>query len=374
MERKNSKYSEGLVFLVVLVSIAFIVSFSVAFYLAKSNARFGDDSFSEIASKSLNEISSSSTTVTPDQSSTGSTSFPFQEMTIPHLRNRQYKSNISRMESVSENANYTSYIASYDSDGLVINGLLTKPKASMPDGGFPAIVFVHGYVSPDEYKTLVNYISYVDYLARNGFVVFKIDLRGHGDSAGEPGGGYYSGDYVIDTLNAYSALESLDYVNSKAIGLWGHSMAGNVILRSFSVKKNVPAAVIWAGAGYTYSDLQEYMIEDASYRPPPANSERARKRQELRDAYGNFDPNHWFWKQVPATNYLGDVTGALQLNHALDDKVVSIEYSRNLNEILNQTSILHELNEYSSGGHNLTGSTFSQAMQKTVEFFKGNLK
>ena len=140
------------------------------------------------------------------------------------------------------------------------------------------------------------------------------------------------------------------------------------------MKKNVPAAVIWAGAGYTYSDLQEYMIEDASYRPPPANSERARKRQELRDAYGNFDPNHWFWKQVPATNYLGDVTGALQLNHALDDKVVSIEYSRNLNEILNQTSILHELNEYSSGGHNLTGSTFSQAMQKTVEFFKGNLK
>ena len=49
----------------------------------------------------------------------------------------------------------------------------------------------------------------MDYLAQNGFVVFKIDLRGHGDSEGEPGGGYFGADYVTDTLNAHSALETL---------------------------------------------------------------------------------------------------------------------------------------------------------------------
>ena len=37
---------------------------------------------------------------------------------------------------------------------------------------------------------------------------------------------------------------------------------------------------------------------------------------------------------------------------------------------LHDAKIPSELNEYQSGGHNLTGSTFSQAMQKTVDFYR----
>jgi len=302
------------------------------------------------------------------------TPFPFQELTIPYLRNRLYDGRIEDKVKYFENSGYTSYIASYSSDGLKVNGLLTEPKGDMPAEGWPAIIFIHGYIVPENYRTTVNYNSYVDYLAKNGFVVYKIDLRGHGESEGEAGGGYYSGDYIIDTLNAYNALLNTENVNNKAIGLWGHSMAGNIVLRSLAAKPDIPAVVIWAGAGYTYTDLLEYMISDNSYRPPPKNTERARKRQELRNAYGTFEPGHWFWKQVPATNYLEGIRGAIQLNHAIDDNVVSIQYSRNLNNLLNKTPITHELNEYPSGGHNLAGSTFNQAMQNTVEFFKKYLK
>ncbi|OGM25102.1 hypothetical protein A2962_02250 [Candidatus Woesebacteria bacterium RIFCSPLOWO2_01_FULL_39_61] len=301
------------------------------------------------------------------------TPFAFQEMTIPYLRSKTYLSSLGEMQKVRENPNYTSFLTSYNSDGFKVYGLLTKPRGEMPKDGYPAVVFIHGYIPPENYQTKVNYASYVDYLAKNGFVIFKIDLRGHGNSEGEPGGGYYSGDYVIDTLNAVSALRNSDFVNPDNIGLWGHSMAGNIVLRSFVADLKIPAVVVWAGAGFTYSDLQEYRIEDTSYRPPPSDSERAKERQKLRDMYGNFDPNNWFWKQVPATNYLDGVTGAVQLNHSKDDNVVSIEYSRNLNSILNQANIRHELNEYAAGGHNLSGITFNQAMQKTVEFFMNNL-
>lgn len=301
------------------------------------------------------------------------TPFPFEEMTIPYLRAKEFKSSLGELQPVSENASYTSYLTSYTSEGLKINGLLTKPVGETPEKGFPAIVFIHGYIPPIQYQTLEKYVDHVDFLARNGFVVFKIDLRGHGNSEGEAGGGYYSADYVLDSLNAYAALQSADFINPKAIGLWGHSMAGNVVLRSLAAKVEIPAVVIWAGAGFTYLDLNEYSISDSSYQPPPQNTERTKKRQELRELYGNPVDGNPFWKLVAPTDYLKDIKGAIQLNHAVNDEVVNIEYSRNLNRILDKTSVIHEFHELSSGGHNISGSAFTQAMQNTVDFFKKHL-
>ena len=59
----------------------------------------------------------------------------------------------------------------------VENGLLTVPLGDVPAGGFPAIVFVHGYIPPEIYRTTERYVDYVDALARSGFVVFKIDRQ-----------------------------------------------------------------------------------------------------------------------------------------------------------------------------------------------------
>ncbi|MBI2031856.1 MAG: alpha/beta fold hydrolase [Candidatus Levybacteria bacterium] len=302
------------------------------------------------------------------------TPFPFQEMTIPYLRARSYESSLGKLSQATETATYIGYLTSYDSDGLEVNGYLTIPKADIPENGWPAIIFVHGYIPPKNYRTLENYSTYVDYLAKNGFVVFKIDLRGHGTSEGEPGGGYYSSDYIIDVLNARAALKNSDFVNSEKIGLWGHSMAGNVVSRALAASPEISATVIFAGAVYTYEDFSQFRIQDSSYQPPNEDSQTRRKRNELFEKYGQFDPNSSFWKQVPMTNYLGDIKGAIQINHALDDNVVDTRYSRNFNSILDNTDIPHELNEYASGGHNFTGASFNQSMQNTVSFFQKYLK
>lgn len=320
-----------------------------------------------------NEIAARSSIKIEEKENVEPTPFPFRELTIPYLKNRVYKSNLGSLKKVSENLNYTSYLASYDSDGFKINGLLTIPSGTQPIEGWSAIVFVHGYIPPANYKTLENYSSYVDALARESFVVFKIDLRGNGDSEGEPGGAYYSSDYIIDTLNAYTALKNSDFVNPEKIGLWGHSMAGNVVSRALAAKPTIPAISIWAGAVYTYEDFSKFSIQDNSYRPPSQDSEARRKRNELFEIYGQFDPNSEFWKQVPMTNYLDDIKGAIQINHAVDDNIVDIRYSRNFKSLLDKTSIIHELNEFPSGGHNISGTSFSQAMDNTVEFFRKNL-
>lgn len=302
------------------------------------------------------------------------TTGPFDDMTIPYLRAKKYTGKINELSRIGANQNYTSYLTSYNSDGLKINGLLTVPNEERPLEGYPAIIFIHGYIPPTIYETLTNYSAYVDYLARNGFVVFKIDLRGHADSEGEASGAYYSGDYIVDVLNAYSALQGYEDVNPSKIGIWGHSMAGNVTLRALAAKPEIPAAVIWAGAVYTYSDMQELGIQDNSYRPPTDNTNRQRRRDQLFETYGQFSPDNPFWQKVAPTNYLNDIKGAIQLNHAVDDYVVSIEYSRGLAKLLSDSKVPHELKEYQSGGHNLAGDSFNLAMQNTVDFFNNHIK
>jgi dipeptidyl aminopeptidase/acylaminoacyl peptidase len=360
-KRPNSKNSKLIIF-----SLIFLVLFT-ALPLQLLKTRKTDSEI--IAPGNVNVEKTINPTSSP---------FPFQELTIPYLRNREYKSSLNELTLISQNSSYKNYLTSYDSDGLKINGLLTIPtgdaQENIGEAGWPAIVFVHGYIPPTTYQTTQNYASYVDYLARNGFVVFKIDLRGHADSEGEPGGAYYSGDYVIDTLNAYEALKTANFVNQKQVGLWGHSMAGNIVFRSFVAKQDIPAIVIWAGAVYTYEDMQEFGINDNSYRPPSLSTKRQRDRQRLRETEGDYSPDSLFWQQVVPTNFIDGISGAIQINHAADDSVVNIGYSRNLISILDTTQIIHQLNEYPSGEHNITGISFDKAMQNTVEFFKTYLR
>jgi uncharacterized protein len=302
------------------------------------------------------------------------TPYPFYDLTIPYFREQNFDSSLASLEEVASNASYTSYVTNYTSSGFKVNGLLTEPTGERPEGGWPAIVFIHGYLPPSSYATLGQpYSAYVDYLARNGFVVFKIDLRGHGESEGEPGGAYYSSDYVVDSLNAYSALQKAEFVNPNKVGIWGHSMAGNISMRTIAARPEIPAVVIWAGAGFTYTDLFTYRITDASFDPNQSASSRTRMREQIRKLYGDPDPSKPFWQQLAPTNYLSELQGSIQIHHAVDDNVVDIRYSRDLSALLEKASVEHEFYEYQSGGHNISDASFTTAMERTVEFYKNNL-
>ncbi|MBK8797420.1 MAG: alpha/beta fold hydrolase [Anaerolineales bacterium] len=186
-----------------------------------------------------------------------------------------------------DGANYAQYIASYISEGNKIYGLLTIPFGDASEKGFKAIVFNHGYIPPDQYRTTERYEAYVDALARSGFVVFKIDLRGFGNSEGEPTGTYFSPDYTIDAIAALKSLQTLAYVDPEGIGMWGHSMAGNLVLRAMLIEPAIKAGVIWAGAVYSYDDFSRYSIEDPSYDPTAADVSASRQiGQQIRETYG----------------------------------------------------------------------------------------
>lgn len=299
------------------------------------------------------------------------------DLTIAALRGREITgSDIVLEERLADGPSYAQYIASYISEGNKIYGLLTVPFGDVPPGGFKAIVFNHGYIPPDAYRTTERYVPYVGTLASHGFVVFKIDMRGHGNSEGEATGAYYSPAYTIDAIAALKSLQRMDMVDPQGIGMWGHSMSGNVVLRAMLVEPDIKAGVIWAGAVFSYEDFVRYRISDPS-RPPAApdgeESPSRRRSRLIREAYGEPDLSHPYWQAVSLTENIEYLQDPLQIHHAVNDTVVNVGYSIELSAVLDANNKLYEFYQYAGGGHDIDSPYFEEAILRTVAFFQKHL-
>lgn len=296
------------------------------------------------------------------------------ELSIASLRAGQYPgSDIVIEETLTPGSNYQRYIVSYKSEGLKIYALLTVPNGEKPETGWPAIVFNHGYIPPQEYRTTERYVAYADTFSRNGYIVFKPDYRGHGDSEGEAAGGYGSNSYTIDVLNATESLKKYKDADPKRVGMWGHSMGGFVALRSMVVDADIKAAVIWAGVVASYPDLLNNWRR-RTFTPPPGIPSRALSwRNRLISKYGEPDENPEFWNSISANSYLSDIGGPIQLHHGTADTSVPVLFSQTLKEQLDRAGKTNELYVYEGDDHNLAGN-FNLAAERSVEFFDKYVK
>lgn len=298
------------------------------------------------------------------------------ELTIAALREREITgSDIVLEQRLADGMNYSQYIASYISEGNKIYGLLTIPFGDVPPGGFKAIVFNHGYIPPTSYRTTERYVAYVGTLASHGFVVFKIDMRGHGSSEGEPTGSYYSPGYTIDAITALKSLQRMDIVDPQGIGMWGHSMAGNLVLRAMLIEPDIKAGVIWAGAVYSYEDFVRYRISDPSRSSAPSGEETPSRRRSrlIRETYGEPDLAHPYWQAVSLTENIEYLQSPVQLHHAVNDTVVNVGYSIELSTVLDAHGKVYEFYQYAGGGHDINSPHFEEAILRTVAFFQKHL-
>lgn len=294
-------------------------------------------------------------------------------LSIESLRHDDYPgSELVIEQTLSPGNNYDRYIASYKSEGLKIYGLLTVPKGTPPETGWPVIIFNHGYIPPSQYRTTERYIAYTDGFSKNGYVLFRPDYRGHGNSEGEARGGYGSNDYTIDVLNAVSSIKKLPYVDENRIGMWGHSMGGHITLRNMVVNGEIKAGVIWAGVVASYPDLLNNWRR-GNNTPRPQTTRRSSWRNELSEQYGTPETNPEFWNSISANSYLGEISGPLQLHHGTADTSVPQEFSITLKNQMDTAGKEAELYIYNGDDHNLSKS-FSLAMNRSIEFFDKHVK
>ncbi len=297
-------------------------------------------------------------------------------LSIESMKKVKYPgSDLTIEENLSSASSYKQYIVSYKSEELKIYALLTVPTVQEPTNGFPAIVFNHGYIPPDQYATTERYTSYVDYFARSGYIVLKPDYRGHGNSQGDPLGAYYSPAYTVDVLNALASIKKYDLVNADRIGMWGHSMGGNITLRSSIINtSDIKAAVIWGGVVGSYYDLMNNWRRSMPFVPTQRETAvRGRLRQMMVEKYGTPDKNPSFWNSIDPTYFLSDLHTPIQLHTGLEDESVPHEFSESLYKKLSDIGKETELYTYPGDDHNIS-QNFSLAMQRSLAFFDKYLK
>ena len=313
-------------------------------------------------------------TETPTETPTP-TPIPLHPLSIESMRRLDYPgSALVIKQTLEPGSNYDRFIASYLSEGLTIYGLLTVPRGTRPETGWPVIIFNHGYIAPRVYRTTERYVGYVDGFARNGYIVFKSDYRGHGSSEGEARGGYGRPDYTIDVLNALAAVRDFPAADPRRIGMWGHSMGGHITLRSMVISDEIRAGVIWAGVVVSYPDLfTRWRPLPAGQPTPTPNPARGGWRTGLIATYGSPEQNPEFWASISPNSFLVDLSGPVQLHHGTVDESVPLEFSLILEREIRQAGGSVELYTYEGDDHNLAGF-FGLAMQRSISFFDTYVK
>lgn len=294
---------------------------------------------------------------------------------LTYMREQSYPGSELKIEQTLEDgSNYHQYVASYMSDGLKIYGLLTVPIGEKPTTGWPVIIFNHGYIPPEQYVTTERYVAYVDNFARNGYIVFKSDYRGNGKSEGQPEGAYYSPAYTVDVLNALASLKKYKDADPKKIGMWGHSMGGNITLRSLEISPDIKVAVIWGGVVGSYDDLMNHWTRAVPFTPSPRQLQlRNNGRQNLIKQYGTPAQNPDFWNSIDPVSHLDLIQAPLQLDAGGSDEEVPVAFSQNLYDKMQAVGETVEFYSYPGSDHNISQG-FEQAMERSLSFFDKYLK
>ncbi len=318
-------------------------------------------------------------TATPDPNDEGGIAeiepFDGDALTIDYLRRQEYPpQELTIQRQLSPGSNYDRYIASYQSEGLRIDGLLTVPRGAKPASGWPVIIFNHGYIPPAVYRSDERYVAYVDGFARNGYIVFRPDYRGHAFSEGEARGAYGYPDYTIDVLNATAAMKNYPDADPQRIGMWGHSMGGYITLRAMVVDPDIRAGVIWAGVVADYPDLLTRWRRSNNTVAPAVSTTQARRwRTQLQEQYGTPEENPAFYASISANSFLADLSGPLQIHHGTADDSVPYEFSTTLRDQLATAGMPGALYTYRNDDHNISQG-FSEAMARSLAFFDEHVK
>jgi uncharacterized protein len=130
----------------------------------------------------------------------------------------------------------------FKSAGTDISGVLELPTNYVAGQRRPTIIVMHGFGSN---KDAANVTTPAAMYREWGYVTFRFDRRGCGESGGEPGLNI-SPEHVEDTQNAISWLALQPQVMADRIALSGTSFGGAIAVYVAGVDPRV-AAVISAG-------------------------------------------------------------------------------------------------------------------------------
>ena len=295
-------------------------------------------------------------------------------LSIDAMRADKHTATLTFERPLEDGPSFSAYLVSYRSSGLKVYAMVAVPNTPKPTAGFPVIVANHGFdPTPD---TIVSrpgdyYRDVPDIYAREGFLVVMPDYRGHNISEGfEFTTGFLATNYyTLDVLALLSALSGLDDADLDNLFMWGHSLGGEIALRTLLVDGSILGASLWSPVGgslweqaYHYSWYDSIDDTDSHDKPKARMDELSRDIDSLSFPY---DPN----SSEPG-RFLHFLDTPIVVHHAKDDDEVPYIWSELLATKLELQNKTYTFYSYESDNHLFEDELQAIAVARDVTFFR----
>ncbi len=241
------------------------------------------------------------------------------------------------------------------SEGVELNAFMVKPPNFDENKTYPVIVTQ--YSGPASQTVTDSWsFGWDNLLTQEGFIVVGVDPRGTGARGEDFRKQTYLelGKYeTIDLIETAKYLQSLDYVKSDKIGLWGWSYGGFETLLCLTKGADTYAA------GIAVAPVTNWRYYDTVY------TERFMRTPQEND--GGYDDNS-------PINFVSKLEDPLLIVHGTADDNVHLQNTKEFVEALVQAGKQFQMHEYTNRNHGIYGgNTRHHLYTMMLDFWKENL-
>lgn len=299
---------------------------------------------------------------------------------IDELRAEDRDVELALIGEIDGGSGFSAFLFSYESADLNVHAFVAVPDGPLPKNGFPVLIANHGHhPNPPQYGITAEgkdwrpgdyYRRIPELFVARGFMVVMPDFRGHNNSEGFEftEGLLESSYYSEDVLNLLAGLPTLPLADPDKVFMWGHSMGGEVTLRSLLATDRVRGASMWSSVGGEIWDQAYYY---SRYEDPDAfdSSETPKSVVErLRGRLAAFD-NEFDYRGSEPLRHLDLLQTPIIIQHSVGDRGAAYKWSERLAKELYLHDKKYAFYSYPGGNHLFNDEDMQLAVERDAAFF-----